>query len=166
VRVESTVKVGTTIHVCLPVSVAAERLIPSDSPSSETPLSRGERVLVVDDDAGVRQFIVQCLRFLGYTVTEAAGGQAGLDRIATDRPDLMVVDFAMPGVNGAQVAADARKAFPTLAVLLVTGYADAQAIKDLVKSEAVLRKPFKVSDLAVSVRRALDETARVLDYSP
>jgi len=166
VRVESTVNVGTTIQVWLPVSDAAERLRPSDAPSSETPLSQGERVLVIDDDPGVRQFIVQCLRSLGYTVTEAAGGQAGLDRIATDRPDLMVVDFAMPGVNGAQVAADARKAFPTLAVLLVTGYADAQAIKDLVKSEAVLRKPFKVSDLAVSVRRALEEAARVLDYSP
>ncbi|CAN5370513.1 hypothetical protein BH10PSE4_BH10PSE4_16550 [soil metagenome] len=70
----------------------------------------------------------------------------------------MVVDFAMPGVNGAQVAAQARRAAPTLAFLLVTGYADARAIKDLVKSEAVLRKPFKVSDLAVAVRRSLEET--------
>jgi DNA-binding NtrC family response regulator len=92
-------------------------------------------------------------------VTEASGGQAGLDRIAADRPDLMVVDFAMPGVNGAQVAAQAREASPALAVLLVTGYADAKAIKDLVKSEAVLRKPFKVSDLAIAVRRALEEAS-------
>lgn len=157
VRIDSTVGEGATIEIWLPVSDAAERLHASEIPTGETPLSHGERILVVDDDAGVRRFIVQCLRSLGYAVTEASGGQAGLDRIAADRPDLMVVDFAMPGVNGAQVAAQAREASPALAVLLVTGYADAKAIKDLVKSEAVLRKPFKVSDLAIAVRRALEE---------
>jgi len=158
VRIDSTVGTGTTIEIWLPVSDAAERLKPSEIPAAETPLSQGERVLVVDDDPGVRRFIVQCLKSLGYHVTEASGGQAGLDRIAEDRPDLMVVDFAMPGVNGAQVAVQARQVLPALAVLLVTGYADAQAIKDLVRSEAVLRKPFKVSDLALAVRRTLEES--------
>ncbi|MES3029485.1 MAG: ATP-binding protein [Pseudomonadota bacterium] len=161
VRVESTVGVGTAIEIWLPVSHAGERLRPSELPQSETPLSLGERVLVIDDDPGVRRFIVQCLKSLGYSVTEAAGGQAGLDRIPVDRPNLIVVDFAMPGVNGAQVAVQARQAFPDLAVLLVTGYADARSIKDLVTSEAVLRKPFKVSDLAIAVRRALEDTKRL-----
>lgn len=159
-RIESAVGVGTVIEIWLPVSHADERMRPSELPPHETPLSHGERILVVDDDPGVRKFIVQCLKSLGYSVTEAASGQAGLDLIATDQPDLMVVDFAMPGVNGAQVAAQARQASPALAVLLVTGYADARAIKDLVKSEAVLRKPFKVSDLAIAVRRALEEAGR------
>ena len=127
--------------------------------------TRTDKVLVVDDDAGVRRFIVQCLVSLGYTVTEAASGQAGLDRLASDRPDLMIVDFAMPGVNGAQVATQARRASPNLAVLLVTGYADALAINDLVTSEAVLRKPFKVTDLAIAVRRALEE-AGCVEASP
>ena len=157
VRIESAVGVGTTIEIWLPVSHADERLRPSELPPNETPLSQGERILVVDDDPGVRQFIVQCLKSLGYSVTDAASGQAGLYRLANDRPHLMIVDFAMPGMNGAQVAAQARQASPDLAVLLVTGYADARAIKDLVLSEAVLRKPFKVSDLAVAVRRALEE---------
>jgi signal transduction histidine kinase/CheY-like chemotaxis protein len=161
VRIDSTVGLGTTIEIWLPVSDAAERLKPSEIPVGETPLSQGERVLVVDDDPGVRRFIVQCLKSLGYHVTEASGGQAGLDRIVDDRPDLMVVDFAMPGGNGAQVAVQARQILPTLAVLLVTGYADAQAIKDLVQSEAVLRKPFKVSDLALAVRRTLEENGQV-----
>ncbi len=161
VRIDSTVGVGTVIEIWLPVSDAAERLKSSEVPAGETPLSHGERVLVVDDDPGVRRFIVQCLKSLGYVVTEAAGGQAGLNRLAVDRPDLLVVDFAMPGVNGAQVAVQARGASPALAVLLVTGYADARAIKDLVHSEAVLRKPFKVSDLAIAVRRALEERDRV-----
>ena len=158
VRIDSMVDVGTTIEIWLPVSDAAERLKPNEIPAEETPLSQGERILVVDDDPGVRRFIVQCLKSLGYHVTEASGGQAGLDRVIGDRPDLMVVDFAMPGVNGAQVAVQARQILPALAVLLVTGYADAQAIRDLVRSEAVLRKPFKVSDLALAVRRTLEES--------
>lgn len=161
VRIESAVGVGTVIEIWLPVSHSNERLRPSELPPNETPLSRGEKILVVDDDPGVRKFIVQCLRSLGYIVTEAASGQAGLDRIAADRPNLMVVDFAMPGMNGAQVAVQARQASPDLAVLLVTGYADARSIKDLLKSEAVLRKPFKVSDLAIAVRRALEEARRI-----
>lgn len=156
VAVESTVGLGTTFEVWLPVSDAAERKTGATTVSSETPLSRGEHVLVVDDDPGVRRFIVQCLQSLGYRVTSADGGKAGLDRLDEDRPDLLVVDFAMPGFNGAQVAALARERSPRLAVLLVTGYADADAIEDLVSAEAVLRKPFKVSDLALAARRALE----------
>ncbi|MBI1682895.1 hybrid sensor histidine kinase/response regulator [Caulobacter hibisci] len=155
VRVDSTVGMGTTIEIWLPVTDAAERVRPGDLTPEETPLSQGERILVIDDDPSVRRFIVQCLRSLGYEVTEAAGGQEGLQRLASDAPDLLVVDFAMPGMNGAQVATRARGALPNLGVLLVTGYADAAAIRDLVNSEAVLRKPFKVSDLAVAVRTAL-----------
>ncbi|WP_233245124.1 MULTISPECIES: PAS domain-containing hybrid sensor histidine kinase/response regulator [unclassified Caulobacter] len=155
VRVDSTVGMGTTIEIWLPVTDAAERVRSGDLTPEETPLSQGERILVIDDDPSVRRFIVQCLRSLGYRVTEAAGGQEGLQRLANDAPDLLVVDFAMPGMNGAQVASRARSALPNLGVLLVTGYADAAAIRDLVNSEAVLRKPFKVSDLAVAVRTAL-----------
>ncbi len=161
VRIDSTVGVGTVIEIWLPVSDAAERLRPSEMPVNETPLSQGERVLVVDDDPGVRHFIVQCLKSLGYAVTEAASGKEGLNRLDADRPDLLVVDFAMPGMTGAQLAAQARLGAPDLAVLLVTGYADARAIKDLVSSEEVLRKPFKVSELAIGVRRALEEAGVV-----
>jgi hypothetical protein len=79
---------------------------------------------------------VQCLQSLGYTVTEASGGQAGLDRIAVDRPDLMVVDFAMPGVGGAQVAVQARQASPDLAVLLVLAIAVRRALEDAIPAGA------------------------------
>lgn len=159
VRIDSTVGVGTTIEIWLPITEAGDRIRPSDIPPNETPLSEGERVLVIDDDPSVRRFLVQCLRSLGYRVTEASGGQEGLARLAEDRPDLMVVDFAMPGMDGAQVARRARQVIPQLGMLLITGYADAGAIRELVNSEAVLRKPFKVSDLAVAVRKALGERA-------
>ena len=63
-------------------------------------------------------------------------------------------------------AAKARLAAPGLAVLLVTGYAEARDIKDLVSSEEVLRKPFRVSDLAIAVRRALEEASGVAAWLP
>ncbi|MEH0196409.1 response regulator [Caulobacter sp. CCNWLY153] len=157
VRIDSTVGVGSKIEIWLPITEADDRVRPSDIPPNEAPLSAGERVLVIDDDPSVRRFLVQCLRSLGYRVTEAASGQEGLARLVEDRPDLMVVDFAMPGIDGAQVARQARQVIPDLGMLLITGYADASAIRELVDSEAVLRKPFKVSDLAVAVRKALDE---------
>jgi signal transduction histidine kinase/ActR/RegA family two-component response regulator len=157
VRIDSAVGVGTTIEIWLPVTDAADRGRPRDLPPEETPLSEGERVLVIDDDVSVRRFIVQCLRSLGYRVAEAAGGAEGLLRLEEEAPDLLVVDFAMPGMDGAQVARRAREVSPSLGVLLITGYADAGAIRELVNSEAVLRKPFKVTDLAVAVRKALAE---------
>ncbi len=157
VRIDSTVGVGTTIEIWLPVTEASDHVRPRDLPPEETPLSEGERILVIDDDPSVRRFIVQCLRSLGYRVAEAAGGAEGLLRLEDEAPDLLVVDFAMPGMDGAQVARHAREVSPSLGVLLITGYADAGAIRELVNSEAVLRKPFKVTDLAVAVRKALAE---------
>src|SRR6201999_163465 len=83
-----------------------------------------ERVLVVEDDPGVRRFIVECLEMLGYLVTEASQGREALDRLKSESPELLIVDFAMPGMNGVEVVAEARVRAPNLPILLATGYAD------------------------------------------
>jgi CheY-like chemotaxis protein len=146
---------GTTIEIWLPLvdGVHAEHIAET---SSDTVL-RGhhEKVLVIDDDPDVRRFIVQCLETLDYDVTQAEHGEAGLARLERDRPKLLIVDFAMPGLNGAAVAAEARRRRPGLPVILVTGYADTKAVERVVGADAILRKPFKVEDLATSMRRAL-----------
>ena len=114
---------------------------------------------MIDDDPDVRRFIVQCLETLDYHVTEADHGEAGLARLAADGPELLIVDFAMPGLNGAEVAAEARRRLPGLPVILVTGYADTQAVERVVGTDSILRKPFKVEDLANSMRKALAAAA-------
>jgi signal transduction histidine kinase len=145
---------GTTVEIWLPLR---ERAVPQTETASNAEANAvGEkRVLVVEDDGEVRAMLVESLRMLGYTVTEAADGQAGLSRLQDDKPDLLVVDFAMPGMNGIDVIAEARKLRKDLPVILATGYADVDISGLAVKRCTILRKPFQLDDLARTVRLGL-----------
>nr|GFD59374.1 putative two-component response regulator ARR21 [Tanacetum cinerariifolium] len=72
------------------------------------------------------------------------------------RPDLLLTDYLMPDLTGAELAAEARALFPGLPVLVATGYADMGAIEGALGSNAVLRKPFQLSELAGAVARLVD----------
>jgi signal transduction histidine kinase len=154
-RISSEVGDGTTIEIWLPLMDGEHGQNVVELPPQAVLRGDNEKVLVIDDDPDVRRFIVQCLETLNYDVTQAEHGEAGLARLDTDKPRLLIVDFAMPGLNGAVVAAEARRRRPGLPVILVTGYADTRAVERVVGTDAILRKPFKVEDLANSMRRAL-----------
>ncbi|MFM0504756.1 ATP-binding protein [Paraburkholderia caffeinilytica] len=145
---------GTTVEIWLPLRerVASQTEAISDVEQNAVGM---KRVLVVEDDSEVRAMLVECLRMLGYTVTEAADGQTGLNRLQDDKPDLLVVDFAMPGMNGIDVIAAARKMREDLPVILATGYADVDISGLAVKRCTILRKPFQLDDLARTVRLGL-----------
>ena len=137
---------------------------PAEIDRQVTPSNRGhprrgalQRVLVVEDDAGVRRFIVECLEMLGYAVTEASHGREGLERLGLDRPELLIVDFAMPGMNGVEVVTEARSLAPGLPIILATGHADMEAVHKVISPDHVLRKPFQIDDLETAVRSALAE---------
>ena len=153
-RIHSEPGDGTTVELWLPlrerVVVEAEVAEPGEEITGAH-----ERILVIEDDVDVRTFLVDCLKMLGYTVTEAAHGRAGLERLPADNPDLLMVDFAMPGMNGLEVIAEAKRSRPQLPVILATGYADVDVSKDRVEGYAVLRKPFQIGDLARTVKAAL-----------
>ncbi|WP_168791691.1 response regulator [Paraburkholderia aromaticivorans] len=146
--------VGTTVELWLPLR---ERVAPQAKTASdaEANVVGEKRVLVVEDDSEVRAMLVESLRMLGYTVTEAADGRAGLNRLQDDNPDLLMVDFAMPGMNGIDVIAEARKMREDLPVILATGYADVDISGLAVKRCTILRKPFQLDDLARTVRLGL-----------
>jgi CheY-like chemotaxis protein len=82
-------------------------------------------------------------------------GNAGLDALSDRCPDLLIVDFAMPGINGAEMARRARAQYADLPIVFVTGYADMDAIERVSGSNFLLRKPFEVAALANVVRHAL-----------
>ena len=153
VQIDSDEGAGATFRIWLPLTSAVSA---REAAIVEPNRTRGEgRILVIDDDTGVRRFIVECLEMLGYRVSQASSGADGLAGLAADPPDLLIVDFAMPGMNGVEVVQLARERTPHLAIVLATGYADMEAVEKTVGLGAVLRKPFRINDLQSAVRDAL-----------
>lgn len=160
VRIDSQPGEGTTVSILLPVAEAPGETAKADekapAPVRSQPHAVSGRILLIDDDRDVRAFITDSLLSAGYEVTAAESGEAGLATLRDQRPDLMLVDFAMPGMNGAEVARRAREALPDLPVLFVTGYADSDALRDALDGAiAILRKPFDGPELHIAVAAAL-----------
>ncbi|MBV9249984.1 MAG: response regulator [Acetobacteraceae bacterium] len=117
--------------------------------------SQPARILLVDDDEGVRGVTAAIIEDLGYSVLEAGSGQAALDAMERGAGvDLVMVDFAMPRMNGAEFARRAHELRPGLPILIVTGYADARAL-EAVGQDRIVLKPFRNEDLARRIRTAL-----------
>jgi len=96
------------------------------------------------------------LRQCGFAVTEAAGGQAALDALEQDEGyELIVIDLAMPGLSGTETVARARRRWPGLRVLYMTGYAETGGNPDA-DGETLLKKPFHLHELQSAVRHALE----------
>jgi signal transduction histidine kinase len=160
VCIESRPGAGTSVHIYLPRAEAklAARAAAPVRPAA-APANRGLTVLLIDDDNAVREVTRAILHDLGYRVLEAGSGGAALDLIEREpRIDLMIADFAMPGMNGAELARLAQAKRPSLPVLFVTGFADRTALAGV--SEArIVSKPFVDDELAHKVRLALAEGA-------
>jgi signal transduction histidine kinase len=148
---------GTTVAMYFPVAPAEAHEVaePQPAPTPAAPAAKAHRILVVEDDADVRRVIVECLGLIGYAVSEAPNGSQGLAAIASDKPDLLVVDYAMPDMTGAEVICKARELVGELPVILATGYADMSAVERLAGKPAILRKPFDMHSLGTAVATAL-----------
>jgi DNA-binding response OmpR family regulator len=112
-------------------------------------------VLVIDDDPDVRGFIVETLEEQGYQVREASDGRAGLAAMAREKPDLVVLDFIMPGLSGAEVANRILLKAPDQPILFVSGYSETEAVKRVAPQAPLLTKPFRAEALDKAVRAAL-----------
>jgi PAS domain S-box-containing protein len=112
-------------------------------------------ILVIDDDPDVRGFIAAALEELGYRVREAGDGKEGLAEIDREVPDLVIVDFIMPGLSGAEVAKKIRRSRPNQPIHFVSGYSETEAVKRTAPDAPLLTKPFRADALAKAVRGAL-----------
>ncbi len=159
VAIESTPGGGTTVRIILPRAQTDEASIIDDADRS---VWRGrETVLVVDDDRDVRELAVACLEEYGYRILAAGSGVEGLELLGREASvDLLLIDYAMPEMNGAETVRLARRIRPDLEVLFITGYADLRALHEHVGPSAILQKPFKLAQLAERVAKSLARRSR------
>jgi CheY-like chemotaxis protein len=154
VSIRSTPGEGTSICIYLPRSNAVPEQPRAGDQRSDVHALTDARILLVDDDPAVREVTAEALRELGYQVAEVGSGGAALDLIERMPVDLMIVDFAMPGMNGAELATRVRKRRADMPILFVTGFADRTLLAGI--SEAhIVGKPFAPGDLADKARLAL-----------
>jgi PAS domain S-box-containing protein len=161
-RIDSRLGEGTKVEVYLPrASEAAAGIVDDDragaAPAAGLRVMHEEVVLLVDDDSDVRDVAATMLATLGYQVIEARSGDEALEILqrSDQRIDIMLVDFAMPGMNGVETAQRAATIRPDLPILLSTGYADAAGLSGEAGRGRILRKPFRQVDLGAKIADAL-----------
>lgn len=119
-------------------------------------------ILIVDDEAPVRATIGRALAELGYRVREAASGHEALDEIEEERPDLVILDYVMPGMDGAATARAIAEIAPDLPVIFSTGHGALRALRDAAGDEAsILQKPFTLGELDALLARMLGAVPRL-----
>ena len=165
VRIDSEEGRGTTVRLYLPHVEAASTGADLERAGRGSRLRLAERsgttVAVVDDDPDVRGFIADLVESLGHEARPFATPEAALEAIGADPPDLALIDFAMPSMNGAQLARALRQRHPQLRLAFVTGYAESDQLEAGDGSDVpVLRKPFGIDALAALIAEAVPERSR------
>lgn len=130
-------------------SPAAERSVPNGN--------RREHVLVIDDEADIRESLEEILSLEGYEVTTAESGAAAIERAKTAHFDLVITDLKMPGMDGIEVLVRLKQLHPDMQVLVATGYASNETASTCLREGAYdyIRKPFDLDDLLRLIRKAI-----------
>jgi PAS domain S-box-containing protein len=146
---------GTAVQVFLPraADVAPEEAVPASRDDADR--QAGGVVLVVDDDADARDIAAAFLAQEGFAVQPAASGQEALARLSRGGISLLLVDYAMPGMSGAEFVRRAQEQQAALPVVYLTGNPDALAAEAAPDAAPVVIKPYTRAGLADAVRQAL-----------
>jgi PAS domain S-box-containing protein len=156
-RIESKPGRGTTVRLYFR---RAERdgEVPASGGKTGEELRRSRgaaTILVIDDDEDVRHFIAASLEEYGHEVIEAADGVEGIERFGASRPDLVIIDYVMPGLSGAEVAGHILATRPDQRIMFVSGYNETDAIRRIAPDANILAKPFRAAALEEAVRATM-----------
>jgi PAS domain S-box-containing protein len=153
-RIESQPGKGTSVTIWLPQAKEGSRAANVDIPLAQPKEARSLRVLLVDDDILVSMGAADMLLDLGHSVTEAQSGPHALKLLESDAPfDIVVTDYAMPGMNGFELAQRIKERNPRLPIILATGYAELPADRSIEFGH--LSKPYSSKDLAAALEKAV-----------
>jgi signal transduction histidine kinase len=155
-RIASSPNGGTTVtlmfHEATGLAPDAQSAAPA---AAAAPSAHSARVLLVDDDEAVRRVVRGGLELRGFKVLDADSGEAAL-AMAGEHPEIAVIDYAMPGMDGAQTAEQLRRLMPRLPIILASGHPDTASIERALGGQAtVLRKPFDIGVLSETMTRLL-----------
>jgi DNA-binding response OmpR family regulator len=119
---------------------------------------RPAHVLVVDDEAPVRDTLTSILALTDFTVDAVADGNAAVTRLRAESYDLLITDLRMPGLDGIGVAREAKRLNPGIKVVIVTGFPSQSSAIDAINIgvDGYLTKPFRPMDVLMASARALD----------
>ena len=162
-RIKSAVGQGTTVEVYLPRSLAQAQAA-TEWRDGKRLRALGSRamVLVVDEQEDVREVIAAHLDALGYQVVQAASGRAALDLLGGNGAgiDVLITDYAMPGMSGIELAEAVRATHPDLPVIIATGYVDTTGFGERIENAVLLKKPYRINELRAAVEYALRRQSR------
>jgi len=145
-RIDSQQGKGTTIELILP---STRQPAPAEAAKSRPrrPAST-KSVLLVDDDHAVRTVLGEQLREMGFSVDEVSDGGSAIEKLKRNGGyDVLLTDYAMPGMNGLDTIKSAVSQRPSIHALLMTGYADEDAVADARATVPVIRKPIDLDEL-------------------
>ncbi len=155
-RIASAPGGGTTVTLLFREAGDAPAPAPTDAAIKPTPPLESATVLLVDDDDAVRSVVRAGLEMRGFRVMDASSGEAALRLADAQTPQIAVIDYAMPGMDGAETAEQLRRRLPNLPIILASGHADTAAVERVLGGAAsVMRKPFDIAALSDEVTRIL-----------
>jgi DNA-binding NtrC family response regulator len=113
-------------------------------------------ILIVDDDAMVRNVIEQLLQRKGYKIKGVSSGREAIEYLKANRVDLVVSDIIMPEMNGYELLQVIKKSFPQIGIIMMTGYGDANSVKEALTlgADEYITKPFKGQEVTLIIERA------------
>lgn len=148
VSIESAVGVGTQVCLTLPCTALRHTEVEAGRAGRTDGDAVGKKILLIDDDHEVRRVIIDMLEMLGHEVHESDNGADGLRQLDALDPDVLLLDFAMPNLNGAEVASAVRLTHRHLPIIFVSGFSDSEQLEAAVgPGVTVLRKPFTIEEL-------------------
>lgn len=153
VGIESAPGQGTQVHLSFPL--ATQALAEDGEADRSSLVTPPQDILVVEDDDEVRHSIVQSLELLGHQVTAVSNGPEALLKLDQRQPSLLIVDYVMPGMNGGELIRRVQDTWPTIPIILATGYADMDKVGQVLGARSILKKPFRVDALAEAVHLAV-----------
>ncbi|WDM22231.1 response regulator [Paenibacillus polymyxa] len=116
-----------------------------------------KKVLIVDDQNGIRILLMEVFRSEGYETFQAANGKIALEIVEKERPDLVLLDMKIPGMDGLEILKHLKTMNPDIKVIMMTAYGELDMIKEATELGAIMHftKPFDIDEMRIAVNKQL-----------